>query len=107
MKIIVKKTNKSEKKDFPNSIASIQIGEHYTVLNQNDIEKIIDKLKEFSLAEKGKIIILDWNDGSKTMFESQLNAQKEFNNLKEKAKINHEELDISCLKIIDEYNNID
>jgi len=52
MKIIIKPVNDIEKKDFPKSVVSMQLGISLFILEQSDIEEVIKKLSKYSERQK-------------------------------------------------------
>jgi len=52
-------------------------------------------------------IILNWMDGGTTYFKTSIDALKEFNKLKMESLKEGIEFDMSCFKILKEFNNID
>jgi hypothetical protein len=71
-------------------------------LYEEVIRRLYVELMEFD----NPYILLDWMDGRRTYFDIKEAALREFNDQKSKAIHNNTELDLSCFKIIDEFNNI-
>ena len=56
--------------------------------------------------KQGKFFILNWMDGSRTWFDSEEEAMKEYLSDKVEADHNREEFDKGVYKFLREYNNI-
>ena len=50
--------------------------------------------------------ILNWMDGSRKYFETEEEAVKEFNRLKTEYINEQAEFDMTCFKLLAEYNNV-
>jgi len=51
-------------------------------------------------------IILNWMDGGRTYFKTSISARKEFKKLKKEYLKEGAEFDMSCFKILEEFNNV-
>jgi hypothetical protein len=56
----LRKANRTEKKDFPNAVATITIGRHEAQLTQKDIDLLHSKLNKFAIHSVSKLLIAFW-----------------------------------------------